>query len=71
MYSPCQQAELNRVSTLLQQLTDAHAGGESIRRQQEIQIKELTVRLEEAGMTKDGKKTITKLQARVSDTSAQ
>ena len=47
------------------QTTETYNSSESQRKQLESQIKELVIRIEEAEMSKDGKKPLAKLQARV------
>jgi len=44
---------------------DNYSTAESLRKQLEVQLREITIRLDEAESTKDGKKPVAKLQARV------
>ena len=59
------QNELNRLSDQLRGEHEKYSNSESARKSLEVQIKEITIRLEEAESTKDGKKTLAKLQNRV------
>lgn len=62
------QAEVNRLADELRQEQDNYKNAESLRKQLEIEIREITVRLEEAEAfaQREGKRQIAKLQARVS-----
>ena len=62
------QAEVNRLAEELRQEQDNYKNAESLRKQLEIEIREITIRLEEAEAfaTREGKRQIAKLQARVS-----
>ena len=62
------QAELNRLADELRQEQENYKNAESLRKKLEIEIREITVRLEEAEMfaLKEGKRMIAKLQGRVS-----
>lgn len=65
------QAEVNRLADELRQEQENYKNAESLRKQLEIEIREITVRLEEAEAfaQREGKRQIAKLQARVSSTS--
>jgi len=63
------QSELNRISEQLRILTESSSSYETVRRTLETTIKDLTIRLEEAEMSSNGKKPLAKLQSRVSKTS--
>lgn len=62
------QAEVNRLAEELRQEQENYKNAESLRKQLEIEIREITIRLEEAEAfaTREGKRQIAKLQARVS-----
>lgn len=62
------QAEVNRLADELRQEQENYKNAESLRKQLEIEIREITVRLEEAEAfaQREGKRQIAKLQARVS-----
>lgn len=62
------QAEVNRLAEELRQEQDNYKNAESLRKQLEVEIREITIRLEEAEAfaTREGKRQIAKLQARVS-----
>ena len=62
------QAEVNRLAGELHQEQENYKNAEALRKQLEIEIREITVRLEEAEAfaTREGKRQIAKLQARVS-----
>lgn len=70
LHVPCCfiQIELNRLLEELRQEQDNYKNAESLRKQLEIEIREITVRLEEAEAfaQKEGKRIVAKLQARVS-----
>jgi hypothetical protein len=57
--------ELSRSSDQLRLVQENYNNAESLRKQLEVQIREITIRLDEAESTKDGKKPLAKLQARV------
>ena len=57
--------DLNRAQDQLRLEQDNYNNAESLRKQLEVQLREITIRLDEAESTKDGKKPIAKLQARV------
>jgi len=57
--------DLNRAQDQLRLEQDNYNNAESLRKQLEVQLREITVRLDEAEAIKDGKKPIAKLQARV------
>lgn len=61
-------AEVNRLAGELHQEQENYKNAESLRKQLEVEIREITVRLEEAEAfaTREGKRQIAKLQARVS-----
>ena len=61
--------ELYRVTEELRQEQENYKNAESLRKQLEIEIREITVRLEEAEAfaQKEGKRMVAKLQARVSN----
>jgi len=59
--------ELSRLNELLRSEKETTTRLESTRKQLELSIREFTVRLEEVEATKDGKKTLAKLQTRVSE----
>lgn len=63
------QAEVNRLADELRQEQDNYKNAESLRKQLEIEIREITVRLEEAEAfaQREGKRQIAKLQARIRD----
>ena len=60
-------AEVNRLAGELHQEQENYKNAESLRKQLEVEIREITVRLEEAEAfaTREGKRQIAKLQARV------
>ena len=58
--------DLNRAQDQLRLEQDNYNNAESLRKQLEVQLREITIRLDEAESTKDGKKPLAKLQARVS-----
>lgn len=60
------QGELTRVTDQLHSAQESYSSSESFRKQLEVQLKEITIRLEEAESTKDGRKSLAKLQSRVS-----
>lgn len=64
------QAEVNRLADELRQEQDNYKNAESLRKQLEIEIREITVRLEEAEAfaQREGKRAVAKLQARVRTT---
>ena len=57
--------DMNRLQDQLRLEQDNYNNAESLRKQLEVQLREITIRLDEAESTKDGKKPIAKLQARV------
>ena len=59
---------MNRLSEDLRLESDNYKNAESLRKQLEIEIREITVRLEEAEAfaQREGKRMVAKLQARVS-----
>jgi len=57
--------DLNRAQDQLRLEQDNYNNAESLRKQLEVQLREITIRLDEAESTKDGKKPLAKLQARV------
>ena len=57
--------DLNRAQDQLRLEQDNYNNAESVRKQLEVQLREITIRLDEAESTKDGKKPLAKLQARV------
>jgi len=61
-------SELQRLTEELRQEQENYKNAESLRKQLEIEIREITVRLEEAEAfaQKEGKRMVAKLQARVS-----
>lgn len=63
------QSEVNRLSEDLRLESDNYKNAESLRKQLEVEIREITVRLEEAEAfaAREGKRMVAKLQARVSD----
>ncbi|XP_052279073.1 paramyosin-like isoform X2 [Dreissena polymorpha] len=67
------QAEVNRLAEELRQEQDNYKNAESLRKQLEIEIREITIRLEEAEAfaTREGKRMISKLQARIRDLEAE
>ena len=62
------QAEVHRLAEELRQEQENYKNAESLRKQLEVEIREITVRLEEAEAfaMREGKRQIAKLQARVS-----
>ena len=62
------QNEVHRLAEELRQEQENYKNAESLRKQLEIEIREITIRLEEAEAfaTREGKRQIAKLQARVS-----
>lgn len=62
------QAELNRLADELRQEQENYKNAESLRKSLEVEIREITVRLEEAEAfaQREGKRLVAKLQARVS-----
>lgn len=62
------QAEVHRLAEELRQEQENYKNADSLRKQLEIEIREITIRLEEAEAfaTREGKRQIIKLQARVS-----
>jgi len=60
-------AELTRVSEQLRSEKEITTKLELTRKQLEVRITEITIRLEEVESTKDGKKTVVKLQARITE----
>ena len=62
------QAEVHRLAEELRQEQENYKNAESLRKQLEIEIREITIRLEEAEAfaMREGKRQIAKLQARVS-----
>ena len=67
------QAEVNRLAEELRQEQENYKNAESLRKQLEIEIREITIRLEEAEAfaTREGKRQIAKLQARIRDLEAE
>lgn len=63
------QTEVHRLTEELRQEQDNYKNADALRKQLEIEIREITVRLEEAEAfaQKEGKRLIAKLQARVSE----
>jgi len=59
--------EVTRLNDLLRTEKETSTRLESVRKQLEISIREITIRLEEVEATKDGKKTLAKLQSRVTE----
>lgn len=59
--------EVNRLSDELKQESENYKNAESLRKQLEIEIREITIRLEEAEAyaQREGKRMVAKLQARV------
>jgi len=57
--------DFNRAQEQLRLEQDNYNNAESLRKQLEVQLREITIRLDEAESTKDGKKPVAKLQARV------
>ncbi len=64
--APCV-SQVNRLTEELRQEQDNYKNAESLRKQLEVEIREITVRLEEAEAyaQKEGKRLVAKLQARV------
>lgn len=62
------QAEVNRLADELRQEQENYKNAESLRKQLEIEIREITIKLEEAEAfaQREGKRMVAKLQARVS-----
>lgn len=62
------QAEVNRLADELRQEQENYKNAESLRKSLEVEIREITVRLEEAEAfaQREGKRLVAKLQARVS-----
>lgn len=60
--------ELNRVTEELRLESDNYRNSDSLRKQLEVEVREITVRLEEAEQfaQREGKRMVAKLQARVS-----
>lgn len=59
--------ELTRLNDLLRVEKETTTKLESVRKQLEVSIREVTIRLEEVESTKDGKKSLAKFQARVTE----
>jgi len=57
--------DLNRANDQLRLEQDNYNNAEGVRKQLEVQLREITLRLDEAESTKDGKKSLAKLQSRV------
>ena len=62
--------QVNRLADELRQEQENYKNAESLRKQLEVEIREITVRLEEAEAyaTREGKRQVAKLQARVGTT---
>ena len=67
------QSENNRLNDELRGEQENYRNAESLRKQLEVEIREITVRLEEAEQfaQREGKRMVAKLQARVSAESSQ
>merc|ERR1712168_823764 len=67
------QAEVNRLTQDLGQEQDNFKNTETLRKQLEMEIREITIRLEEAESfaQKEGKRMVAKLQARLCDLEAE
>jgi myosin heavy chain 6/7 len=67
------QAELNRLADELRQEQENYKNAESLRKSLEVEIREITVRLEEAEAfaQREGKRLVAKLQARLRDLEAE
>lgn len=57
--------DLNRASEQLRLEQENYSNAETVRKQLEVQLREITLRLDEAESTKDGKKSLSKLQNKV------
>ena len=57
--------DLNKANEQLRLEQENYGNAEALRKQLEVQMRELTLRLDEAESTKDGRKSIAKLQNRV------
>lgn len=57
--------EVSRLNDQVRREQESYASLEQTRKQLEVQIREITIRLEEVESSKDGRKTLVKLQSRV------
>lgn len=59
--------DLTRANEQLRLEQENYSNAEAVRKQLEVQLREITIRLDEAESTKDGRKGLAKLQSRVSE----